>query len=90
MIAVSNPCVLDPALSAEGTIMLHAYCCGSEDYGLWERWEGGEDREGYEEMKRKRAECLWRSVEKVVGDDARSRVVAEYIGEEGGGGGGVE
>jgi phytoene dehydrogenase-like protein len=60
MIAVSNPCVLDPDLSEEGTIMLHAYCCGNEDYTIWEDWQGGGDRAGYEALKRERAECLWR------------------------------
>ncbi|GMI31900.1 hypothetical protein TrCOL_g7480 [Triparma columacea] len=80
MIAVSNPCVLDPDLSEEGTIMLHAYCCGNEDYTIWEDWQGGGDRAGYEALKRERAECLWRSINKVIGEDARSRVVVEYIG----------
>ena len=60
MIAVSNPCVLDPDLSEKGTIMLHAYCCGNEDYTIWENWQGGGDRAGYEALKRERAECLWR------------------------------
>ena len=83
MIAVSNPCVLDPTLSKEGTIVMHAYCCGNEDFAIWEQWEGNgmqRDREGYERKKKERAECLWRSVNKVIGDDARERVVEEYVG----------
>lgn len=32
MIAVSNPCRLDPSLAPEGRAVLHAYCCGNEPY----------------------------------------------------------
>ena len=40
MIAVSNPCRLDPSLAPEGRAVLHAYCCGNEPYEAWEA-EGG-------------------------------------------------
>eukprot|EP00967_Tisochrysis_lutea_P073285 scaffold98082_cov37-Tisochrysis_lutea.AAC.4 len=71
MVAVSNPCVLDKELAPEGTIVIHAYGCGNEPYEIWEGVRRGSAE--YEELKRKRAEVLWRAVERVI-PDAKNRV----------------
>ena len=49
MIAVSNPCVLDPSLAPAGKIMMHAYACGNEEYEVWEKMERGTPE--YEEVR---------------------------------------
>ena len=35
MIAVSNPCVLDPTLAPKGYLVVHAYGAGNEPYDVW-------------------------------------------------------
>ena len=74
---MSNPCALDPSLAPEGKIMVHSYACGNEDYAVWERMERGTPE--YEEMKRERAEPLWRAIESVI-PDARERCEVELVG----------
>lgn len=78
MVAISNPCKLDPDLAPPGILLLHAYGCGNEPY---ERWEGM-PRGGaeYERLKRERAEVLWQAVERVI-PDARRRVKVSEGGE---------
>mmetsp|Transcript_81444 Transcript_81444/g.162531 ORF Transcript_81444/g.162531 Transcript_81444/m.162531 type:complete len:256 (-) Transcript_81444:133-900(-) len=46
MVAVSNPCKLDPGLAPEGFVVLHAYCCGNEPYEAWEG-KAGEMAQAY-------------------------------------------
>ena len=77
MIALSNPCVLDPTLAPEGTIVVHAYGAGNEPYELWE----GLDRKSqqYQDLKQERAQVLWRAVESII-PTARDRVLLELIG----------
>ena len=77
MIAVSNPCVLDPDLAPEGYIVVHAYGAGNEAYGTWEGFKRGTDE--YEDLKTRRAEVLWRAVESII-PDARDRAVLELVG----------
>ena len=36
MIAVSNPCVLDPTLTPAGYIVMHAYGAGNEPFDVWD------------------------------------------------------
>jgi phytoene dehydrogenase-like protein len=77
MIAVSNPCRLDPTLAPPGTIVVHAYGAANEPYDIWE----GMDRKSteYRILKQKRSEPLWRAVESII-PDARERVLLELIG----------
>ena len=76
MIAVSNVCNFDDSLEVpEGKIMMHAYACGNEEYGIWEDLS----KEEYEALKKERAETLWSAIEKVV-PDARERCEVEMIG----------
>ena len=77
MIAVSNPCVIDPTLAPEGYMVLHAYGAGNEPYEIWE----GLDRRSpeYAMLKEERAKPLWRAVESVI-PDIQERVVYHLIG----------
>jgi phytoene dehydrogenase-like protein len=77
MIAVSNPCVIDPTLAPEGYMVLHAYGAGNEPYEIWE----GLDRRSpeYATLKEERAKPLWRAVESVI-PDIQERVVYHLIG----------
>ena len=78
MIALSNPCIIDPTLSPkEDCIILHAYGAANEPYELWE----GMDRfsEEYKALKKERAKVLYEAVESIV-PDYRERIVYEIIG----------
>ena len=77
MIAVSNPCVIDPTLAPKGYMVLHAYGAANEPYEIWQ----GMDRKSleYTKLKEERAEVLWRAVESVI-PDVRDRVVVKMIG----------
>jgi phytoene dehydrogenase-like protein len=77
MIAVSNPCVLDPTLAPEGHIVIHAYGAGNEPYEIWEGLQ--RDTPEYIKLKEERAEPLWRAVECII-PDVRNRVVLQMIG----------
>eukprot|EP00962_Isochrysis_galbana_P008073 scaffold2195_cov127-Isochrysis_galbana.AAC.3 len=75
MVAVSNPCALDPDLAPPGTLLIHAYGCGNEPYDAWEGIpRGGAE---YERLKKERAEVLWAAVERVV-PNARARVKVRW------------
>ena len=77
MIAVSNPCVIDPTLAPEGYMIIHAYGAGNEPYDLW----GGMKRNSpeYKNLKEERSEALWRAIESVI-PDVRERVVMDLVG----------
>jgi phytoene dehydrogenase-like protein len=77
MIAVSNPCVIDPSLAPPGYAVIHAYGAGNEPYELWEDME--RSSEAYKKLKEKRAAPLWRAVESII-PDVRSRMVGHLIG----------
>lgn len=77
MIAVSNPCVIDPTLAPEGYMIVHAYGAGNEPYALWEGLDRRSDK--YKQLKEKRAEALWRAIESVI-PDVRKRTVEQLIG----------
>eukprot|EP00971_Amphidinium_carterae_P222601 4418127-Amphidinium_carterae.1 len=36
MVALSNPCLLDPTLAPEGKLTVHLYCAGNEPFEIWE------------------------------------------------------
>jgi phytoene dehydrogenase-like protein len=77
MIAVSNPCVIDPTLAPPGYAVIHAYGAGNEPFAIW----AGMDRKSkaYEQLKQNRSEPLWRAVESII-PDVRSRVVGHLLG----------
>ena len=78
MIALSNPCMIDPTLSPhEDCIIFHAYGAANEPYELWE----GMDRSSmeYKDLKKERAKILYEAVESIV-PDYRDRIVYEIIG----------
>lgn len=77
MIAVSNPCVIDPTLAPEGYMVVHAYGAANEPYAVWE----GLDRKSpeYKRLKEERSEVLWRAIESVI-PDVRGRIVVDLVG----------
>ena len=75
MIAVSNPCVIDPTLAPKGYMVLHAYGAGNEPYDIWSDVQGDD----YLALKKKRSEVLWRALESVI-PDVRERVVLDLVG----------
>ncbi len=77
MIAVSNPCVLDPSLAPKGYIVIHAYGAGNEPYEIWEGMRRNSPE--YIKLKEERAQPLWRAVECII-PDVRDRVVLQMIG----------
>jgi phytoene dehydrogenase-like protein len=77
MIAVSNPCVLDPTLAPKGYIVMHAYGAGNEPYDIWKDLDSSSQK--YKLLKEERAEVLWRAVESII-PDVRQRVVCSLVG----------
>jgi phytoene dehydrogenase-like protein len=77
MIAVSNPCVLDPTLAPPGYWLLHAYAAGNEPYERWQNLDRKSTE--YQSLKEKRAQPLWRAVTAII-PDVRQRVVMTRIG----------
>ena len=77
VIVVSMPSLLDPSLAPKGRHVIHAYYAGSEPYEIWD----GLDRksEEYKELKTKRADELWKAIEKVI-PDVTLRVKWEMVG----------
>ncbi|MDM9385594.1 NAD(P)/FAD-dependent oxidoreductase [Chlorogloeopsis sp. ULAP01] len=68
---ISIPSVWDAALAPKGHHVVHAYTL--EPYVGWER------NQEYEQKKQKKAETLYRALEKII-PDLRQRVVLELIG----------
>ena len=77
MIAVSNPCKLDPTLAPEGYIVVHAYMAANEPYERWESLDRTSTE--YRQLKEQRAAPLWRAVESIF-PDVRERTVLQLIG----------
>ncbi|CAM9259920.1 unnamed protein product [Discosporangium mesarthrocarpum] len=77
MFIVSIPTVLDPTLAPEGKHLVHIYSAGNEPYELWDGYQRGSHK--YRFFKEKRAEPLWRALEKII-PDIRRRVELEMIG----------
>nr|AAG50743.1 hypothetical protein [Arabidopsis thaliana] len=65
VVLISVPSVLSPNLAPPGKHVLHAYCPGTEPFGLWE----GLDRRSaeYKNLKSQRSEVMWRAVERALG-----------------------
>lgn len=79
MIAVSNPCIIDPSLAPEGYMVLHAYGAGNEPYEVWERYKDKRRSPEYQELKEERSQVLWRALESVI-PDIRDRIVLDLVG----------
>lgn len=77
MIAVSNPCVIDPTLAPEGYMVVHAYGAGNEPYMVWEDMDRKSPE--YQRLKEERSQVLWRAIESVI-PDVRDRVVLDLVG----------
>jgi len=77
VVLISIPSLLDPALAPPGKHTIHVYTPGNEPYDLWQ----GLDRrsEAYAQQKEKRAEVMWRALERII-PDIRSRCQISLIG----------
>lgn len=77
LVLISIPSLLDPSLAPPGKQVIHVYTPGNEPYDLWQ----GLDRrsEAYHQQKERRAEVLWRSLERVI-PDVRSRCEVTLVG----------
>jgi phytoene dehydrogenase-like protein len=79
MIAVSNPCVIDPTLAPSGYMVLHAYGAGNEPYEVWEKFRNDRNSPEYKQLKEERSAVLWRALESVI-PDVRDRIVLDLVG----------
>ena len=79
MIAVSNPCVIDPTLAPDGYMVLHAYGAGNEPYDVWKRFRNDRNSPEYKKLKEERSQVLWRAIESVI-PDVKNRVVLDLYG----------
>lgn len=71
------PSLLDKTLCPEGKHVIHVYSSGGEPYEPWEKLTTGSPE--YEAYKEKRAEVLWKAVERCI-PDVRERVEFSIIG----------
>ncbi|CAM9114159.1 unnamed protein product [Ectocarpus sp. 13 AM-2016] len=76
MFIVSIPTVLDKSLAPEGKHLVHIYTAGNEPYKLWEGMKRGSTE--YEALKKERAECMWKALEKII-PDVRRRTEVELV-----------
>jgi phytoene dehydrogenase-like protein len=74
---VSIPSCLDPSLAPPGKAVVHTYSAANEPWELWEGLKRGTPE--YEQLKKERAEPLWRCLEKVL-PDIRQRAEVTLIG----------
>lgn len=79
MIAVSNPCVIDPTLAPDGYMVLHAYGAGNEPYDVWKKYRNDRNSPEYKQLKEERSEVLWRALESVI-PDVKDRIVLDLVG----------
>jgi phytoene dehydrogenase-like protein len=79
MIAVSNPCVIDPTLAPDGYMVLHAYGAGNEPYDIWKKYRNDRNSPEYKQLKEERSEVLWRALESVI-PDVKDRIVLDLVG----------
>ena len=71
------PSLLDKSLCPEGKHVIHVYSSGGEPYEPWEKLTPGSAE--YEAYKEKRAEVLWKAVERCI-PDVRERLEFSIIG----------
>lgn len=79
VIVVSMPSLLDPSLAPKDRHVIHAYYAGSEPYEIWEKYKSSTKSKEYLAFKEKRAEGLWKAIERVI-PDVKSRIKIEMIG----------
>ena len=79
MIAVSNPCVIDPTLAPDGYMVLHAYGAGNEPYDVWKKFSNDRNSPEYKQLKEERSRVLWRALESVI-PDVQDRIVLDLVG----------
>ena len=79
MIAVSNPCVIDPTLAPDGYMVLHAYGAGNEPYDVWKKFANDRNSPEYKKLKEERSQVLWRALESVI-PDVKDRIVLDLVG----------
>lgn len=79
MIAVSNPCVIDPTLAPDGYMVLHAYGAGNEPYDVWKKYQNDRNSPEYKQIKEERSKVLWRALESVI-PDVKDRIVLDLVG----------
>lgn len=76
-VLVSIPSVEDKGLAPEGYGVLHAYTPATEP---WEPWAGlDRGSEEYKALKHKKAEFIWRQLDKII-PDIRSRAKVNFVG----------
>mmetsp|Transcript_5521 Transcript_5521/g.10533 ORF Transcript_5521/g.10533 Transcript_5521/m.10533 type:complete len:202 (+) Transcript_5521:447-1052(+) len=77
MVVISIPTVLDPGMAPDGKHVVHAYTAGNEPYDLFKGLDRKSDK--YKELKKERADCLYKAIEKVI-PDLRDRIEVELVG----------
>jgi phytoene dehydrogenase-like protein len=77
MVVISIPTIMDAGMAPEGKHVVHAYTAGNEPYDVF----AGLDRASpkYKELKKERAQVLYKAIEKVI-PDLRDRIEVELIG----------
>jgi phytoene dehydrogenase-like protein len=87
MIAVSNPCQIDPTLAPPGYIIVHAYGAANEPYEIWKKFQQQQNSDNttsstkaaYRQLKESRASVLYRAIASII-PDWESRCVLKLIG----------
>ena len=79
MIAVSNPCVIDPTLAPVGRMVFYTYGARNEPYDVWAKYRDDRGNPEYLNLKEERTRVRWRALESVV-PDVRDRVVLDLAG----------
>ncbi|XP_015875819.1 prolycopene isomerase, chloroplastic [Ziziphus jujuba] len=69
VVLISVPSAVSPHVAPPGKHVLHAYLPGTEPFQLWQGLERGSS--AYRNLKRERAEVLWRAVERALGPGFR-------------------
>ena len=79
MIAVSNPCVIDPTLAPRGAHGPPAYGAGNDPNDVWAKNRDDRANPEYLKLKQEQTRVLWQALESVV-PDVRDRVVLNLAG----------
>ena len=77
VVLISIPSLLDPSLAPKGKHAIHVYTPANEPYVVWRGLDRRSD--DYAQLKRERAEVLWKGLERII-PDVRSRVEVEMVG----------
>ena len=77
VVAVSIPSLLDSSLAPEGKHNIHVYTPATEPYSLWANLK--RNSQEYKQMKEKRAEVMWKALERFI-PDVRNRCEVCLVG----------